>query len=128
MSDADTLRAMFADWERGDFSRGADLFTEDLRFSATQPEGQIEAAGIAGLAQFMQRFLLDWDPYSVELHGLDDLGGGRFVASATQHGVGKSSGMDLTAPVHIAIRMRDGRIAQLEFFLHSREDALAALE
>jgi ketosteroid isomerase-like protein len=127
MPDEELLRTLFADWERGDFAQGPGLFTDDLRFSATQPEGQIEARGPAGLAEFMQRFLVDWKGYRVELHELEDLGEDRWLVTATQHGAGKTSGLRLTAPVHIAIRMREGRIAQLEFFLQAREDALAAL-
>jgi hypothetical protein len=75
----------------------------------------------------MLRFLPEWDSYTVELHELEELGGGRFIANATQHGTGKGSGVDITAPVHIAIAMRDGLITVLGFFMRSREDALAAL-
>ena len=75
----------------------------------------------------MRRFLEDWEQYRVEPHGLEEMGGGRFLATATQHGKGRSSAMDITAPVSIAIRMDEGRIVELHFFL-DREDALAALE
>ncbi len=75
----------------------------------------------------MQRFLPEWERYTVELHELEDLGEGRYLATATQHGTGKGSGVDITAPVHIAIAMREGKISLLGFFVRSRGDALAAL-
>jgi len=127
MSDSDQLRELFAAWERGDFSTGGELYAEDIRFTATQPEGQIEARGMAELGRFLQRFFADWERYRVELHELEELGVGRYVARATQHGIGRTSRMDITAPVHVAIAMRDGRIVQLEFHLHGREDAVASL-
>ena len=103
------------------------LFADDVRFSATQPEGQIEESGPDGVRSFMARFLPEWDRYTVELHELEELGDGRFIARATQHGTGKGSGVDITAPVHIAIAMRDGLITVLGFFMRGRDDALAAL-
>ena len=127
MSDAEALQALFDEWGRGDFRGGEKLFAHDVRFSATQPEGQIEESGPDGVRRFMLRFLPEWDSYSVELHELEELGGGRFIARATQHGTGKGSGVDITSPVHIAIAMRDGLITFLGFFMRSRDDALAAL-
>ena len=127
MSDVATLRELFADWERGEFRRGVALFSEDIRFSATQPEGQIHEKGIDGVQRFMRRFLPEWDHYRVELHELEELGDGSYVATATQYGKGKESQVDITAPVHIAIAMSGGRITLLGFFMRSRDDALAAL-
>ena len=127
MSDEATLRELFACWEAGDFSTGPALFAEDIRFSATQPEGQIEEQGPDGVRRFMHRFLPEWDSYRVELHELEELGGGRYIARATQHGKGKESQVDITAPVHIAIEMNDGRMTLLGFFMGGRDDALAAL-
>jgi ketosteroid isomerase-like protein len=127
VSDADVIGELLADWKRGDFTTGTRLFAKDLRFTATQPEGQIEETGPDGVARFMRRFLPEWDLYTVELQELEDFGEGRFLATAFQHGTGKGSGMDITAPVSIAIRMRDGKMTQLEFHMPSRENALAAL-
>lgn len=126
MSDVEAIRASLAEWARGDFTGVVSLFADDIRFSGEQPEGQVEARGPAGIEQFMRRFLEDWEQYRVELHRLEELGGGRFLVTATQHGKGKSSAMDITAPVSIAIRMDAGRITELHFFL-DRDDALAAL-
>ena len=127
MNDHEALSGLFADWGRGEFRSGVALFSEDIRFSAAQPEGQIEETGIEGVQRFMRRFLPEWDHYRVELHQLEDLGRGSYIATATQHGTGKESRIEITAPVHIAIAMSGGRITLLGFFIRSREDALAAL-
>ena len=126
MSERETISSLLADWGRGEWGTGVGLFADDIRFSGAQPEGQVEALGPAGIAEFMRRFLEDWEHYRVEPHGLEELGSGRFLATATQHGKGRSSAMDITAPVSIAIRMDKGRIVELHFFL-DRDDALAAL-
>jgi ketosteroid isomerase-like protein len=127
VSDAEKLRAMLAEWGRGDFRGGLELFAEDIRFSGAQPEGQVEARGPDDVARFMRRFLEDWERYTVETHGLEELSEGRYVATGTQHGKGRTSAMDITAPVSIAVRVEDGRIVELHFFL-DRQEALEALE
>jgi ketosteroid isomerase-like protein len=126
VTDGDQVRSLLAKWEQGDFRTGIRLFADDIRFSGAQPEGQVQARGPAGIAGFMRPFLEDWEHYCVELHGLEELGDGRFLATGTQHGKGRTSTMNITAPVSIAMRMEDGRMTELHFFL-DRDDALAAL-
>lgn len=120
------LREVFAEWEKGEFGTTTHLFAEDLRFTAAQPEGQVEARGVEGLSRFMRGFLPQWERYWVVLHDLEDLGQGRFLAHATQHGRGSAGRVDITADTWIAIRVRDGSIAQLEWWFQ-RDAAAAAL-
>jgi hypothetical protein len=74
----------------------------------------------------MRSFLAGWELYRVEVHEVEALGDGRFLAVATQHGKGAAGQVDITAPAFIALRVRDDEISQLEFWLE-REPALAAL-
>ena len=121
------LREVFAEWERGEFGTTADRFAaEDLRFTAAQPEGQVEATGLEGLSGFMRGFLPQWKRYWVVLRELEDLGGGCYLAHATQHGVSATGGVDITADTWIAVRVRDELIVQLEWWF-DRENAAAAL-
>jgi len=120
------LREVFAEWERGEFGTTAHLFTDDLRFTASQPEGQVEAEGVEGLSRFMRGFLPQWERYWVVLHDLVELGEGRYLAHATQYGRGAAGGVDITADTWIAVRLRDGRITQLEWWFN-RADAASAL-
>ena len=127
MTDEDALRHLFDEWARGDFRGGVALFAHDIRFSATQPEGQVHESGVDGVRRFMARFLPEWEGYAVELDQLEDLGGGRYLVAATQRGTGTGSGVEITSPVYVAIAMHDGRIEQLEFHMSDRAAALAAL-
>jgi len=54
----DLVRSIYAEWERGDFSRAdwahRDLFVRDVEL---EPE---RAEGIAGMAQMWRRWLAEW--------------------------------------------------------------------
>ena len=86
----------------------------------------MEATGLEGMSRFMRGFLPQWERYWVVLGELEDLGDGRFLAHATQHGRGTAGGVDITADTWIAIRVRDGMITQLEWWF-DRAGAEAAL-
>ena len=118
---------MFAEWEKGEFGTTTHLFSERLRFTASQPEGQVEASGLEGLSKFMRGFLPQWERYWVVLRELEDLGEGRFLVHATQHGKGSTGGVDITADTWIAVRVEDGLITQLEWWFE-RESAARALD
>jgi ketosteroid isomerase-like protein len=120
------LEQVFADWATGDWTTTPRLLAPDVRFSGAQPEGQVEATGPEGVAQFMRGFLAGWERYTTEIHDLEDLGDGQYLATGTQFGKGAVGGVDITAPVHIALSTRDGRITQMEWWLE-RERALEAL-
>jgi hypothetical protein len=126
VTDVEKLRALLAQWEEGEFTGGMRLFADGIRFSAAQPEGQVEARGPNGIARFMRGFLEGWERYTVETHELEELGGGRYLVTGTQHGKGAAGGVDITAPVTMAVRMAEGQITQLDFFLE-RDRALEAL-
>jgi ketosteroid isomerase-like protein len=120
------LRAMFDAWERGDISAGTELMAEDIRFSAAQPEGQVRADGLAAMSRFNHGFIAIWKRWWVELDDLDQRSPGAFLASGTQHGIGRGSGTRTRMPTFIAICFRGEQIVQLEFF-YNRADALKAL-
>lgn len=126
MPDDEVLRALFADWARGDWTSSPAQFAPGIRFVGAQPEGPVEARGPDGIARFMRGFLADWAQYRVEVHEVEDLGRGRFLARGTQYGTGAAGGVDITAPVWIAVRFEDGLIGLLEFWLE-REPAERAL-
>jgi ketosteroid isomerase-like protein len=120
------LRAMFDAWKRGDISAGTDLMAENIRFSAAQPEGQVRADGLAAMSRFNRGFFAIWKRWWVELDELEQRSPVAYLASGTQHGIGRGSGTRTTMPTFIAIRFRGEQIVQLEFF-YTRADALEAV-
>jgi ketosteroid isomerase-like protein len=122
----DLLRSIFAAWERGEFASGIEPLAADIHYSAAQPEGQATASGRAEMSRFLRDFLASWGRYWIELHDLQELAPGRFLASATQYGRGRDSGAETSMPAFIAIGFRGREIAQLEFF-YDHASAVAAL-
>ena len=126
MSDVELLRSLFADWERGNFSSGVELYADNMYFTTVQPEGHYEGHGPAGVRRFMEQFLSVWAFYAVAVERIDDLGGGRYIGSGTQFARGLESGTETKYPAHVAVRLEDGRITLLGFSF-TREGALDAL-
>lgn len=120
------LEALFRDWARGEWSTTPPWLAPGVQFSAAQPEGQVRATGPDGIAAFMRGFLARWELYAVEISDIEEVAESRFLAVGTQHGKGVAGGVDITAPVFVAIRMTDDGIGQMEFWLE-RDAALAAL-
>jgi ketosteroid isomerase-like protein len=118
---------MFAAWGRGDFSSEIEPLAADVRYSASQPEGQAVAHGRAEMARFMRDFLSAWDRYWIELHDLEERAPDRFLATGTQFGRGKDSGIETSTPAFVAIAFRGPEIVQLEFFF-DRASAVAAVD
>jgi ketosteroid isomerase-like protein len=120
------LRAMFDAWGRGDINAGGELIAENIRFSAAQPEGQVRADGRAAMDRFNRGFFASWKHWWVELDDLEQHSPVAFLASGTQHGIGRGSGTRTRMPTFIAIRFRGEQIVQLEFF-YNRAEALKAV-
>jgi ketosteroid isomerase-like protein len=120
------LRAIFDAWAHGDLTAGSELLAEDIRYSAAQPEGQVRADGRAAMSGFLRDFFRSWERFWIELRELEQRSPGAFLASGTQHGIGKGSHVQTSMPTFIAIRFRNDEIVQLEFF-YERAHAVAAL-
>jgi ketosteroid isomerase-like protein len=120
------LRAILDAWGRGEITAGTELLAEDIRFSAAQPEGQVRADGRAAMDRFNRGFFASWKRWWIELHDLEQRSAVTFLASGTQHGIGKDSGARTSMPTFIAIGFRAEQIVQLEFF-YNRADALKAV-
>jgi ketosteroid isomerase-like protein len=126
VSDIELLRSLFADWEQGEFSRGVELYADDMYFTTVEPEGQYDGHGPAGVRRWMQRFLGAWQFYSVRVDEIEDLGGGRYHGAGEQYARGRESGTETRYPAHVGARVEDGKIKQLVFSF-TREDTLARL-
>jgi ketosteroid isomerase-like protein len=120
------LRSIFEGWAHGDLTAGSELLAEHIRYSAAQPEGQVRADGRAAMSGFLRDFFASWESYWIELHELEQRSPVAFLASGTQHGIGKGSHVQTSMPTFIAIRFRDDEIVQLEFF-YERARAVATL-
>src|SRR5919197_5387170 len=73
--DVETLRSLYDDWARGDYTR-ADVFSEDIELSIEDdfPDILIEP-GLAGLRSAMRMWFSSWErPFVIVADELIDLG------------------------------------------------------
>jgi ketosteroid isomerase-like protein len=116
----DLVRSIYADWERGDFSR-ANWADSQIEFDVIGAVGAPEPTkGLAGMAQGFRAFLTAWVDYRVEADEYRELDGERvLVLVHATSGHGKTSGVDMRrmrtdgATLH---HIRDGKVTRLVIY------------
>ena len=90
----DLVRSIYADFERGDFSR-ADWVDPEIEYVQVGGLAPGSRTGLTGMAQAMRDWLSGWEDFrveAVECHELDDE---RVLVFTRASGRGKESGLDL---------------------------------
>ena len=91
----DLVRSIYADWERGDFSR-ADWADPQIEFEVFGSVPDQRATGLAGMAAAFREFLSAWVEYRVEADEYREVDDERvLVLVHATSGHGKTSGADL---------------------------------
>jgi ketosteroid isomerase-like protein len=122
----DLVRSIYADWERGDFSR-ADWAQPEIEYSLIGGLDEGTARGLAGMAQLWGRWLSAWDDVRVETESCREVGDGRVLVMATVIGRGKASGLDQThVEAAVVFHLHAGKVATLVQYW-DRDRALADL-
>lgn len=119
------LRAVYAEWGRGNFSAGVDRY--DPEAVLVQGEGFPEAGtyrGLDGFADYMHTFLDAWEKVTIEAEELVDAGDS-VVAAVLQVGVGKGSGASTDFRYFQVWTFREGKVIRLEV-IRDRDAALEA--
>jgi hypothetical protein len=91
-SDLDLVRAIYADWRRGDFSR-VDWADPDLELVWRGASGDQVGRGLAEAAQLWAEWLSGWEDFAVEPEEFVELDSGVLVL-VHFHGRGKHSGLE----------------------------------
>jgi ketosteroid isomerase-like protein len=119
------VRAVYAEWERGNFSAGVDRYDPDAVL--VQGEGFPEAGsyqGLAGFANYMHIFLDAWEKVTIEAEELIDAGDS-VVAAVLQTGIGKGSGASTELRFFQVWTFREGKVIRLEV-IRDRDAAFEA--
>jgi ketosteroid isomerase-like protein len=127
VSDVELLRSVFDGWGQGDFSRGMEVYADDVYFTTAEPEGRHDGRGPDGVRRWMKQFLGAWEHYAVRVDEIEELGGGRYHGAGEQYARGKQSATETRMPAHVGARVEDGKITRLVFGF-SREEAVARLD
>lgn len=125
-SNLDRLKGLYADWERGDFSRN-DLMHPDVetRNFGAWPEGRHGSKGIDAMSEGTGEFLAAWErPFRIEAEKFEQKGD-RILVLIRWRGRGKGSGIELDAEGAHLWTFREGSVVLFETF-RDRDEALAA--
>lgn len=90
----DLARSIFAEWERGDFSRtdGAD---PEIEYMVVDGPGSTILKGLAAMGNAWRQFLSAWEEYRVEAEENRELDDGRVLVLLHALGRGRTSGLEL---------------------------------
>ena len=124
----DLVRAIFADWERGDFGSNEWADPEIEYVSADGPE-PFSVTGVSAMAAEWRRVLSDWEEVRTEIEECRELDGERVLALLSWSGRGRGSGFDLADVPWTGANVfhfRNGRVTRFVAYW-DRERALADL-
>jgi len=122
------VRAIYAEWERGDFRSHAWAHPEIEVVAAdgAEPGTVGQAATKAGIREFLSA----WDDFRIEADEYRDLGDHRVLVLDRRSGRGKTSGLDLAQMRTDGARLfeiHDGNVTRIVIYLN-RDRALADLD
>jgi ketosteroid isomerase-like protein len=124
----DLVRSIYADWERGDFTKAewADAQIEWVLADGPTP-GRWH--GLDGMAAAFREFLGAWSDFRHQAEEYHEPDPEHVVVFTLASGRGKTSGMDLRGTWSKAVavfRIRDGKVTRLALY-GDRDRALADL-
>ena len=124
----DLVRSIYADWERGRFSR-ADWAHPDIEVVGI---GGLDAGawtGLSAMRDMWREWLSAWDEWRVEAEEYRELDDERVLVLFDPRGRGKTSGIELQtarAKAATVLRIRGGKVVALTWYFE-RDRALADL-
>ncbi len=122
------VRELYADWSKGDFRVGLELFDPELHFSIDGAVTPIpgEWRGVEGMREAWREQLSAWEHYRtgpIE-HLMES--GDQVAAFNRMHGRGRHSGAEADSRIWAAVfTFREGKITRL--LLTDRQGALEAM-
>ena len=124
------VRAIYADWERGDFSRD-DWADPDIEFAWVDGPDPGRWIGLRGMSEGMRGMLTAWEEYRVVGEAFRELDAERVLVVLSAHGRGKSSGLELGQAGWIqrgvnVFRLRSGRVTGIDAY-YDRDRAFSDL-
>jgi ketosteroid isomerase-like protein len=121
----DLVRAIYTDWERGDFSHGewADPEIEFVFIDGPEPG---TAKGLVALAERTRDFLSPWQEARAEADRFTEVDGERVLVLVRRAARGKSSGVEVVEAAAELFEVRDAKVVKLVFYW-DRERAFADL-
>jgi ketosteroid isomerase-like protein len=126
----DLVRAIYADWERGDL-RSTEWAHPDIEYvehGGLSHEGlaPVRSKGLAGMAQAAREFVNAWDGWTIVAEDIRELDDQLVLAMTCYSARGKHSGLSVEQQGAHVFLVRGGKVAQLTVYA-VRHRALADL-
>jgi ketosteroid isomerase-like protein len=121
----DLVRAIYADWEHGDF-HSTDWAHPDIEFVIIGGPTPARYHGLPGMARGMREFLTVWEEYRIEAEEYRELDGERILVLTRDSGRGRTSGVETVEERAHAIHLENGRVTRIATYW-DRGRALADL-
>jgi ketosteroid isomerase-like protein len=124
----DLVRSIYADWERGYFSR-ADWAHPEIEYVVVDGPAPGHWTGLAEMANALRDIFSAWEDHRIEAVECRELDDERVLVFTRASGRGKASGLDLAqmrAEWMDVLRVRDGEVTTLISYF-DREHALTDL-
>lgn len=119
------VRAIFADWERGDFRR-VDWAAPDIELVRPDALLEGELKGLASTAKGWREWLSEWEGFYAKADELRELDAQRVLAFGHMRGRGRMSGADGDTEIVNLFHIENNQVTRLVLY-SSRERALADL-
>jgi ketosteroid isomerase-like protein len=121
----DLVRSIYADWERGDFSR-VDWAHPEIEFMFADGPEPGRWVGLAGMSKAFGEWLSPWEDFRVEVAECRAVGDERVLAMIRRGGRGKTSQLDVEGAGALVFHLRESEVTRLVLY-NDRERALADL-
>jgi ketosteroid isomerase-like protein len=120
----ETLRAIYGDWERGDFTTSLPLYDENVTMviDSGVPDGGTYMRP-EGVLEYMSRFLAPWESLTIAGESFRDTGD-TILVNVRQNGIGRSSGVPVELWYFHLWTFGAARVVRFEVIM----DEAAALE
>ena len=124
-SNLDLVRSIYADLERGDFSR-ADWADPEIEYVMVGGPEPGSGTGLAGMATGWGEVLSAWEDFRVEVDDYREVDDERVLALIHFRGRGKTSGLEIATKGAALFQLRGGKVTRIVHYW-DRERALGDL-
>jgi ketosteroid isomerase-like protein len=112
-SNLDLVRSIYADWERGDFSK-AEWAHPEMEYTIV--DGPQPGTWIGHMPKGFRDWTSAWEGYRTEAEEYRELDAGRVLVLTRASGRGKRSGIELSQLQGMVFYVRDGKVTKLVIY------------